>query len=141
MIDSRLCRRIVHQATPEDGGYRVTFEGCGHVVWFAVDPGRTSYCGGCMDELISEIREGKHVDPISLQEFLLIHAQKLAQSQKDAQTLSAAAFIRKYGIAPNDYQHRVRLLRELAACHASGGGAEAIETIRILLMMWSRWQE
>lgn len=137
MIDLALRRSVVRSATPEKGGYRVTFENCGHVVWFAVHPGPTAHCSACMREFLTEIRQGNGAELITPREFLIAHQPKLAEVQKDAQHMSASAFLRKYGIAPKEYQHRIRKLRLLAARDASGDG-EARDTMRILLMTWSR---
>ncbi len=140
-IDLRLRRRLVQSSTPADGGYQVAFEGCGHMVWFAVDPGRTAYCAACVDELTNAIREGAEVGPVTPREFLIAHAPKLAEVQSDAQRLTAVVFHRKYGIKPKEYQQRVRTLRELAARGDPGAGEEARSTMRILLVVWARGQQ
>lgn len=137
MIDSVLKQSVVRSATPEDGGFRVTFEICGHVVQFAVRPGPTALCSACMDELLTEICQGKGAELMTPREFLIAHHPKLAEVQKDAQHMAAVAFLRKYGVQPKEYQQRIRRLRQLATCHASGGG-EARDTMRVLLMTWSR---
>ena len=142
VIDLRLRRRVVQSSTPEDGGYRVTFEGCGHTVFFAVHPGRTAHCGACMDELVAEIRQGKYVAPTTPREFLIAYKPKIAVLQQDARNLHAAAFLRKYGISPKEYQQRMHRLRELARGTIAGiDGPESQATMRILLMMWSRANE
>jgi hypothetical protein len=58
--------------------------------------------------------------------------------QKDAQRLPAVVFRRKYGIKPNEYQQRVRALREMAARGDAGTEEEARSTMRILLVIWAR---
>ncbi len=141
LLEESLRQRIVQSSTPADGGYQVTLEGCGHLAWFAVDPGRTAYCAACVDEITNAIRLGAEVDPITPREFLIDHARKLAETQKDAQRLSAIVFRRKYGIEPKEYRQRVRALRELAARGDSGAGEEARGTMRILLVMWARVQQ
>lgn len=141
MIDLRLRRRAVHEATPVDGGYEVTFKGCGHVAWFDLDPGRTAYCSACVDELTNAIRQGADIGPVTPREFLIAHTPKLAEAQKDAQRLSAVVFRRKYGITPKEYQQRVRALRESAAHGDSGAEEETRSTMRILLVIWARGLE
>ena len=138
MIDLRLRRRVVQSSTPADGGYQVTFEGCGHAAWFAVHPGRTAYCTACVDELTNAIRQGADVGQITPREFLIAHTPKLAEAQKDAQRLSAVVFRRKYGIEPQEYQQRVRALRESASRGDSGVEEEAGSNMRILLVIWAR---
>lgn len=137
MIDLALRRSVVQSATPEKGGYRVAFESCGHVVWFAVHPGPTAHCSACLNEFLSEIHHGQGAELITPREFLIAHQPKITEAQRDAQHMPAAAFLRKYGISPKDYQQRIRKLRHPAAGDVSGDG-EARETMRILLMTWSR---
>ncbi len=141
VIDLRLRRRVVQSSAPVDGGYRVTFEGCGHAAWFAVHPGRTAYCTACVDELTNAIRRGADVGPVTPREFLIAHAPKLAETQKDAQRLPAVVFRRKYGIKPNEYQQRVRALRKLVGRGDPVAEEEARSTMRILLVMWARGLE
>ena len=140
MIDLRLRRRAVQSSTPADGGYQVTFDGCGHAAWFAVHPGRTAYCTACVSELTDAIRHGADIDAVTPREFLIAHAPKLAETQKDAQRLSAVVFRRKYGIKPQEYQQRLRALRESAA-RGDPGEEDARSTMRILLVMWARGLE
>jgi hypothetical protein len=140
-MDLRLRRRFVQFSVLVDGGYQITFAGCGHTAWFAVDPGRTAYCATCVDELTNAIRQGAEIGPVTPGEFLIAHAPKLADMQKDAQRLPAVVFRRKYGIKPNDYQRRVRALRELAARGDAGAADEVRSTMRILLVIWARAQQ
>ena len=76
----------VDSSTPEDGGYRVVFEGCNHVVWFAVEPRRKAYCSACIAEILNAIRDGSLIEPVTPREFLVAHAPKLAQRRRTRST-------------------------------------------------------
>ena len=50
----------IGSVVPCDGGFEVTFEPCGHVVWCAVEPSPAGmYCGQCVDEVGEAIRQEK----------------------------------------------------------------------------------
>ena len=71
IVDFRLRRHVVKSATPEGGGYQVSFGDCGHAAFFIVHPGRTAHCPVCMDELVADIRSGKVEQSLTPKEFLV----------------------------------------------------------------------
>jgi hypothetical protein len=83
-------------------------------------------------------------------EFLIMHARRLAEFRKDAQTMSAAAFRRKNGVPPQEYRQRIGRLKELAKLQGRGidgrgdltieplRGGEFHELSRFFLVIWSR---
>jgi hypothetical protein len=66
MVDRTLTEmRRVLWAAPDAGGigFEVKLE-CGHQFWQAVQPGNTSYCGACLEQLIRQIRDVQsHQEP------------------------------------------------------------------------------
>jgi hypothetical protein len=63
-------------------------------------------------------------------EFLIMHATRLAEFRKDAQTMAAAAFRRKNGVPPQEYQLRIRRLKELAKLQDRGNDGSSNPRIK-----------
>jgi hypothetical protein len=132
---------MIHSCLPENGGYRVVFEGCGHSVWLAGHPGTAVRCSACLDDAVENIRKNEEAHPwaSAARETLVRYAPRLAAVQKDAQAMSAATFTRKHGISPQEFQHRVRRLKELAAgCVDDSSEGEVHELVGMITAVLQR---
>ncbi len=77
------------------------------------------------------------IESLTPKEFLIAHRAKLKEAQRDAHSMIAKAFHVKYGLAPKEYQKRLKRLRELAAQDAAAD-PDNRTTMRMftIAMMW-----
>ena len=81
------------------------------------------------------------IHPPNAYEFVILYGPRLRELQNDAKSMSAAAFKRKHGIAPQDYRKRItrfrELIREQDPNHGPPGD-EIEQLMRLFVAVWGR---
>jgi hypothetical protein len=81
------------------------------------------------------------IHPPNAYEFVILYGPRLRELQNDAKSMSAAAFKRKHGIAPQDYRKRITRFRELIKEQDPINGApgdEIVPLMHFFLEVWGR---
>ena len=81
------------------------------------------------------------IHPPNAYEFVILYGPRLRELQNDAKSMSAAAFKRKHGIAPQDYRKRIRRFRELIKAQDRINGPredEIVQLMRFFVAVWGR---
>jgi AraC-like DNA-binding protein len=81
------------------------------------------------------------INPPNAYEFVILYGPRLRELQNDAKSMSAAAFKRKHGIAPQEYRKRItrfrELIREQDPIHGPPGD-EIEQLMRFFVAVWRR---
>jgi AraC-like DNA-binding protein len=81
------------------------------------------------------------IHPPNAYEFVILYGPRLREIQNDSKSMSAAAFKRKHGIAPQDYRKRItrfrELIRERDPIHGPPGD-EIEQLMRFFVAVWGR---
>ena len=81
------------------------------------------------------------INPPNAYEFVILYGPRLRELQNDAKSMSAAAFKRKHGIAPQDYRKRITRFRELVKAQDpiyGPRGDEIVQLMRFFVAVWER---
>jgi AraC-like DNA-binding protein len=81
------------------------------------------------------------INPPNAYEFVILYGPRLRELQNDAKSMSAAAFKRKHGIAPQEYRKRITRFRELVKGQDPINGQrgdEIVQLMRFFVAVWGR---
>jgi hypothetical protein len=79
------------------------------------------------------------INPPNAYEFVILYGPRLRELQNDAKSMSAAAFKRKHGIAPQDYRKRITRFRELIKGQDPTNGASGEEIVQLMHFFVAVW--
>ena len=80
------------------------------------------------------------INPPNAYEFVILYGPRLRELQNDAKSMSAAAFKRKHGIAPQDYRKRITRFRELIKVQAQTNGVRGDEIVQLMHFFVAVWR-
>jgi hypothetical protein len=81
------------------------------------------------------------IHPPNAYEFAILYGRRLRELQNDSKSMSAAAFKRKHGVAPQDYRKQIKRFRELIKAQDPINGAlgdEIVQVMRFFAAVWGR---
>ena len=81
------------------------------------------------------------IHPPNAYEFVILYGPRLRELQNDSKSMSAAAFKRKHGIAPQEYRKQITRFRELVRGQDPDDGArgdEIVQLMRFFVAVWER---
>ena len=79
------------------------------------------------------------IHPPNAYEFVILYGPRLRELQNDSKSMSAAAFKRKHGIAPQEYRKRITRFRELVKGQDPINGAREDEIVRLMRFFVAVW--